>query len=52
MVMKMSEVVATVEVVAGTGYGEAVLVFDLGPRNGKMCGTPGDRIVGRAREGD
>jgi hypothetical protein len=29
--MRMGEIVAAVEFVAGTGYGKAVRVFDLGP---------------------
>jgi hypothetical protein len=43
MVMKMVSIVAAVEVVARTGYGEAVRVFDLGPRNETMSRGPGDR---------
>jgi hypothetical protein len=36
--MKMEWIVAAVEVVARTGYGEAVGVFDLGPWAGKTIG--------------
>src|SRR6266567_1740173 len=43
---------AAVEVVARTGYGEAVRVFDLGPRDETMNRGPGDRIAGRTCEGD
>jgi hypothetical protein len=49
--MKMGLIVAAVEVVARTGYGEAVKVFDLGPWAGKTSGSPGDR-TGRTRESD
>ena len=38
------EIAAAVEVVARTGYVEAVKVFDLGPRTGTIRGGPGDRI--------
>src|SRR6266536_1302889 len=43
---------AAVEVVARTGEGEAVRVFDLGPRNETMNRGPGDRIARRTCEGD
>src|SRR6266403_4580918 len=43
---------AAVEVVARTGYGEAVRVFDLGPRNETISRGPGDRIARRTCEGD
>ena len=43
---------AAVEVVTRTGYGEAVRVFDLGPRDETMGRGPGDRIAGRTCEGD
>ena len=49
--MKMELIVAAVEVVARTGYGEAAGVFDLGPWAGKTSGSPGGR-TGRARESD
>ena len=53
MVMKMGcGSLAAVEVVARTGYGEAVRVFDLGPRDETMNRGPGDRIAGRTCEGD
>jgi hypothetical protein len=41
-----------VEVVAGTGDGEAVGVFDLGPRTKEMSGTSWRSIAKRTREGD
>ena len=43
---------SAVEVVARTGYGKAVRVFDLGPRNETMNRSPGDRIARRTCEGD
>jgi hypothetical protein len=43
---------AAVEVVVRTGDGEAVKVFDLGPRNETMNRGPGDRIARRTCEGD
>src|ERR1700685_2857415 len=43
---------AAVEVVARTGNGEAVGVFDLGPRDETMNRGPGDRIARRTCEGD
>jgi len=49
--MKMELIDAAVEVVARTGYGKAVRVFDLGPWAGKTSGSPGDR-TGRTRESD
>ena len=50
--MKMDEVAAAVEVVARTGDGEAVRVFDLGPWRETMSGSPGGRRAGRTCEGD
>ena len=41
-----------VEVVAGTGDGEAVGVFDLGPRTKEMSGTSWRYSTKRTREGD
>src|ERR1700733_14880902 len=41
-----------VEDVARTGDGEAVGVFDLGPRDETMNRGPGDRIARRTCEGD
>src|SRR5882724_8133481 len=52
MVMKMGQIGVVVEVVARTGYGKAVRVFDLGPRDETMSRGPGDRIAGRTCEGD
>ena len=49
--MKMGLIAVAIEVVARTGYGEAVKVFDLGPWAGKTSGSPGEG-AGRAREGD
>jgi hypothetical protein len=52
ILMKMVQIVVAAKVVARTGYGEAVRVFDLGPRNERISRGPGDRIVRRTCEGD
>jgi hypothetical protein len=48
----MVSIIMAVKVVVDTGYGEAVGVFDLGPRNERISRGPGDRIARRTCEGD
>ena len=52
IVVKMVSIIMAVKVVVDTGYGEAVGVFDLGPRNERISRGPGDRIARRTCEGD